>query len=498
MAFAPTMMSERQPQTKPQPPQAGIDRPSDAGTVALVKKKEPPRLANPPPRQASRSRSTRSRSRSRRRARRGSGSRWSSSRAAPARRTTGRRRRRASSRAMGIGDSGDPGLQAVPVPTDTTATAAATTSAPAESAKPPRRTVRRARLGALRSDVRPVGARLGERIRLGQARADAPPHVARRARAAGRSASAAEPAHRADEQLVSVQERRRRREPSGSDNPVPGQAAALRRPLARAIARAMSGHALRRGPPHLPRLLPQQGHEVVASAPLVPQNDPTLMFTNAGMVQFKDVFVGKEHAPLHAARPRARSHPHQRQAQRPRERRRHRAPPHVLRDARQLLLRRLLQGGGHRLRVGAAHEGATALDASRLVITVFGGAEGVAGRRRGARALEEGHRLRRRPHPRPRHEGQLLADGRDRAPAARAPRSTGSTATRSNGVPYGVASATSRRPTASGWTEIWNLVFMQFERSIDADGDAKLAPLPKPCVDTGRGARAHRRASSRA
>src|SRR6202167_1919270 len=36
------------------------------------------------------------------------------------------------------------------------------------------------------------------------------------------------------------------------------------------------------------------GHEVVASSPLVPQNDPTLMFTNAGMVQFKDVFVGKE------------------------------------------------------------------------------------------------------------------------------------------------------------------------------------------------------------
>src|SRR5258708_6036638 len=38
----------------------------------------------------------------------------------------------------------------------------------------------------------------------------------------------------------------------------------------------------------------ERNHEVVASSPLVPQNDPTLMFTNAGMVQFKDVFVGKE------------------------------------------------------------------------------------------------------------------------------------------------------------------------------------------------------------
>src|SRR5947208_11942065 len=35
-------------------------------------------------------------------------------------------------------------------------------------------------------------------------------------------------------------------------------------------------------------------HEVVRSSPLVPQNAPTLLFTNAGMVQFKDVFTGRE------------------------------------------------------------------------------------------------------------------------------------------------------------------------------------------------------------
>ena len=41
----------------------------------------------------------------------------------------------------------------------------------------------------------------------------------------------------------------------------------------------------------------RQGHEIVASSPLVPRNDPTLMFANSGMVQFKNVFTGVEKRP---------------------------------------------------------------------------------------------------------------------------------------------------------------------------------------------------------
>src|SRR5262249_18004354 len=41
----------------------------------------------------------------------------------------------------------------------------------------------------------------------------------------------------------------------------------------------------------------REGHEIVPSSPLVPRNDPTLMFTNAGMVQFKNVLTGLEKRP---------------------------------------------------------------------------------------------------------------------------------------------------------------------------------------------------------
>ncbi|MDE3180343.1 MAG: hypothetical protein KGM47_11880, partial [Acidobacteriota bacterium] len=45
---------------------------------------------------------------------------------------------------------------------------------------------------------------------------------------------------------------------------------------------------------HFLRFFEERGHRPVRSSSLVPINDPTLLFTNAGMNQFKDVFLGRE------------------------------------------------------------------------------------------------------------------------------------------------------------------------------------------------------------
>ena len=59
----------------------------------------------------------------------------------------------------------------------------------------------------------------------------------------------------------------------------------------------MTGHEIRQ---RFLDFFSERGHGVVRSSSLVPANDPTLLFTNAGMNQFKDVFLGQEKRGLFA------------------------------------------------------------------------------------------------------------------------------------------------------------------------------------------------------
>ncbi|MGO9836431.1 MAG: alanine--tRNA ligase [Polyangiaceae bacterium] len=229
----------------------------------------------------------------------------------------------------------------------------------------------------------------------------------------------------------------------------------------------------------------KHGHEVVPSSPLVPQNDPTLMFTNAGMVQFKDVFVGKETRPYRRATSSQKCI---------RISGKHNDLENVGVTARHHTFFEMLGNfsfGDYfkEEAIAYAWELLTkdlALDPARIMITVFGG-EGDVGPDDEARSLwkkvtglDDGRIV-----------GLGMADNFWQmgetgpcGPCTEVHWFNGEPAL--GKVPYGTFGD---EPAADGrgWMEIWNVVFMQYDRTIDASGDARLTPLPKPCVDTGAG-----------
>ena len=225
----------------------------------------------------------------------------------------------------------------------------------------------------------------------------------------------------------------------------------------------------------------QKGHEVCASAPLIPQNDPTLMFANAGMVPFKDVFTGKDSRPFKRATSSQKCI---------RISGKHNDLENVGVTARHHTFFEMLGNFsfGDYFKEDAiafAWELLTtvfALPQERLVITVFGGENGLE-------ADDEARAIWKKVSG----FGDEKIIGLGMKDNFWQMGETGPCGPCTeihfwNGEGAPDLSRFLDEPPADGkgWTELWNLVFMQFERSI-ANGEAKLDPLPKPCVDTGAG-----------
>ncbi|MGB5415534.1 MAG: alanine--tRNA ligase [Polyangiales bacterium] len=227
------------------------------------------------------------------------------------------------------------------------------------------------------------------------------------------------------------------------------------------------------------RFFAEREHERVASGPLVPPNDPTLMFANAGMVQFKDVFTGKE------ARPYSRATSSQKCI---RISGKHNDLENVGVTARHHTFFEMLGNfsfGDYFKRDAIKFAwdyfiDTLALDPERIVVTVFGGEEGFAPADDEAAAIWRdvtGFADERIIRCGAKDNFWQMGDTGPCGPCSELhyclglddidPRSFG------------------EEPAADGrgWFELWNLVFMQFDRHADGHMES----LPAPSIDTGAG-----------
>ena len=214
----------------------------------------------------------------------------------------------------------------------------------------------------------------------------------------------------------------------------------------------------------------ERRHTVVPSSPLVPGNDPTLLFTNAGMVQFKDVFLGKDR------RDYVRATSSQRCV---RAGGKHNDLENVGYTARHHTFFEMLGNfsfGDYfkrdAIRFGWDFlTGTLGLDPARLWVTVYRDDEEAA-----AIWLEEiGVPAERFSRLGEKSNFWAMGDTGPCGPCAEIFYDHGPQ------IPGGPPGS----PDEDGdrYVEIWNLVFMQYDRSADGT----LTPLPKPSVDTGMG-----------
>ncbi|MBI4699951.1 MAG: alanine--tRNA ligase [Deltaproteobacteria bacterium] len=222
----------------------------------------------------------------------------------------------------------------------------------------------------------------------------------------------------------------------------------------------------------------RQSHEIVPSAPLVPARDPTLMFVNAGMVQFKDVFTGREGRVCQRACSSQKCI---------RISGKHNDLENVGVTARHHTFFEMLGNFsfGDYFKEEAIYYAwqlltdVLGVDRSRLVVTVFGG-EGdldaddeAAGLWRKISGLPPERILRCGMADNFWSMGETGPCG----PCSEVHYFHGDSVDLSR---FGAEPAVDGR----GWTEIWNLVFMQYDRP---EKDAAVVRLPAPCIDTGAG-----------
>src|SRR3979490_147033 len=214
----------------------------------------------------------------------------------------------------------------------------------------------------------------------------------------------------------------------------------------------------------------KNGHEIVPSSPLVPRNDPTLMFTNAGMVQFKNVFTGVEKRPYQRATTSQKC---------VRAGGKHNDLDNVGYTARHLTFFEMLGNfsfGDYFKRdaIRFAWDFLTQtlkLDPARLWVTVFRDDDEAAD----IWLKEIGVPAERFTRLGEKSNFWAMGDTGPCGPCSEIFYDHGPA------IPGGPPGS----PDEDGdrYVEIWNLVFMQFERS----SDGKLNALPKPSVDTGMG-----------
>jgi len=222
----------------------------------------------------------------------------------------------------------------------------------------------------------------------------------------------------------------------------------------------------------------ERGHQVVASSSLVPGNDPTLLFTNAGMVQFKDVFTGKD----------KRSYSRATSSQRcVRAGGKHNDLENVGYTARHHTFFEMLGNFsfGDYFKKDAIRfawdfvtgEKYLGIDPQRLMVTVYhtdDEAFEIWNKEVGV-AAERIVRIGDKPGGSGSDNFWQMGETGPCGPCTEIFFDHGAH------IPGGPPGS----PDQDGdrWIEIWNLVFMQFDRSVEG----VLTPLPKPSVDTGMG-----------